>query len=653
MGTLRHNPGLALLFIASLAAAQVIETVIQAKDLAGRVAVRVEARTAFEEFRASHDGSWRVWWDQTTGAARTLWGGPEGTPGAEPAETARLFLLQTAGIFQLRRDLGDLSLGRPIVHEGLTRVLFAQQLGGLPVEGGEVLVLLDGQGLVRSVASHYRPFLAPSNRFLLNGSQARDIAARYLQNRLRSVGEAVGDPPIPVVHPSDGSGRFAWRWIGDTRIPSESWKIVVDAETGRILDAQDLVKREETLRGSGRVFKTQRDAVRGLARTATLKHLLETRRGSLAGLYTEVRDAQGLPVFEPGLRFLYDPVLAADAFDQVQGYYAVTLAGDWFRRRFGLGPLGIPTIVNVEEIGCGAEFRSNCPGSGGPCLRFGDRSLANDGVDLVRDLDVVFHEYTHAALVSAGFPGGGPIGEALHEAVADYCAGTYAANSCIAEQASPSCWNVPCLRNVDNLNHYPEDVHPSDPHITGLIWSGLLWDIRQAVGSTKADRLAWWSTVSLGSDPGLLEALVALMETEAERHRGRSLWRLVGLGASRGLSGPDFDDSYLGWLFFGRGSAHTLGEVLRPGYAVWFAFITDSERAASITVSATGRSVLQPDFTLWDVFGNRLPAPVTRTPRLARLTRFPLPKVKENLYILKLVGLSGTTGQFNLQLSVR
>lgn len=44
------------------------------------------------------------------------------------------------------------------------------------------------------------------------------------------------------------------------------------------------------------------------------------------------------------------------------------------------------------------------------------------------------------------------------------------------------------MRRVDTNLHYPEDLN-GRVHHDGQIWSGALWDIRNALGNTKADRI--------------------------------------------------------------------------------------------------------------------------------------------------------------------
>jgi len=129
-------------------------------------------------------------------------------------------------------------------------------------------------------------------------------------------------------------------------------------------------------------------------------------------------------------------------------------------------------------------------------LRFG-----KGGVDDAEDAEVILHEYGHAIQDSQMTPFGnfglseetGAIGEGF----GDYWAVTV--SDVIASTPDPACvadWDsvsytrdAPhCLRRVDLNLHYPEDLN-GRVHHDGQIWSRALWDIRNALGHTKADTI--------------------------------------------------------------------------------------------------------------------------------------------------------------------
>ncbi|NUS57043.1 MAG: bacillolysin, partial [Streptomycetaceae bacterium] len=90
----------------------------------------------------------------------------------------------------------------------------------------------------------------------------------------------------------------------------------------------------------------------------------------------------------------------------------------------------------------------------------------------------------------------GAIGEAFGDylavAVTSWATGTptRTPEPCVADWDSVSYTSGPthCLRRLDGTKHYPEDVR-GEVHADGEIWSRALWDIRQALGDSKASTL--------------------------------------------------------------------------------------------------------------------------------------------------------------------
>ena len=110
---------------------------------------------------------------------------------------------------------------------------------------------------------------------------------------------------------------------------------------------------------------------------------------------------------------------------------------------------------------------------------------------------MILHEYGHAIHVSQNFDFGGE--EAARSARASATTGRSTSPIIIAPTPDEPCvadWDstsytssVPhCLRRVDTNLHYPADLN-GEVHHDGQIWSRALWDIRNALGPTKADTI--------------------------------------------------------------------------------------------------------------------------------------------------------------------
>ncbi|MGH3092533.1 MAG: hypothetical protein ACRDOG_09460 [Gaiellaceae bacterium] len=81
-----------------------------------------------------------------------------------------------------------------------------------------------------------------------------------------------------------------------------------------------------------------------------------------------------------------------------------------------------------------------------------------------------------------------------------------------------------CLRRVDEDLRYPEDLD-GRVHHDGQIWSGALWDIRQALGHVRADTIVLEGQFDFPGTtmPDLARSTVAAAE------------RLYGTGTARAV----------------------------------------------------------------------------------------------------------------------
>ena len=214
--------------------------------------------------------------------------------------------------------------------------------------------------------------------------------------------------------------------------------------------------------------------------------------GSLSGPYVTVKSSTG-----PAAQVVDGAVPAFhrddDRFEQVMGYYWVNQAQAYLQS-LGFGSTLPP--VNQRQI----ELRINQSGHDNSFFRNDQANitLGKGGVDDGEDAEVIVHEYGHSVQDSQvpGF-GTSPEAGAMGEGFGDYLAvavsswqtgrPTLTPEACVADWDSTSYTRATphCLRRLDGTKHYPEDV-VGEVHADGEIWSRALWDIRQALGDTKA-----------------------------------------------------------------------------------------------------------------------------------------------------------------------
>jgi len=218
-----------------------------------------------------------------------------------------------------------------------------------------------------------------------------------------------------------------------------------------------------------------------------------TSPAALSGAYVTVKSDTGPAAANTGSGFVF--TRDQDQFEQVMAYYWITQAQRYIQ---SLGFGSTLPAVNRRQVG----VRINQFGGDNSFFRDTktDITLGKGGVDDAEDAEVIVHEYGHSvqdAQVS-GFGTSADAG-AIGEGFGDYLA--VAVSSAVAPTPDEACvadWDstsytvtVPhCLRRVDGTKRYPEDLaSPREVHADGEIWSGALWDIRQALGARLADTI--------------------------------------------------------------------------------------------------------------------------------------------------------------------
>lgn len=268
-------------------------------------------------------------------------------------------------------------------------------------------------------------------------------------------------------------------------------------------------------------------ALQAAYRQVTLRDL--DGSGFLRGKWATVVSETGNPAYSPTNTFLFNR--SQDEFEQVMAYYWITESQRYIQR-LGFGTPGgrrpvnmEPQDVRINQWGADNSFQTNHPKDE---MRFG-----KGGVDDAEDAEVILHEYGHAiqdaqvpnygASLEAGSIGEG-FGDYWAVTVSQVVAGPGALNdpACVADWDSVSYTRGPvhCLRRVDTDKHYPADIE-GEVHADGELWSRALWDIRGALGATRADTLILEAHFSFAPDTSFSAAAAATVAT-AQRLYGAS-----------------------------------------------------------------------------------------------------------------------------------
>jgi hypothetical protein len=492
--------------------------------------------------------------DPETGRLARLSGRFETGP-LKGEEAARDFLSRYSELFLFQHDLDDLKTARLNEDRGGLVVTFEEEHRGVPVFGATVLVGFDPQGAIRLVRSHYAPSLSLDTTPRLSRPQAIAAAEAFLDASFRAgpstsrLVVAWGDKDHPGAH-------LAWEVGGYLRSPLGDWHLFVDAGTGEVVLALDLLKRSASPCvpcnpsvdfQCGLVFHENpvdlfdnpslRDInnVDAAQAGCHLSHLTSAIR--LDGLYanTSITSSRISPPYS-------SPRSASQrGVDEVTVYYHLDRAKGY------LDSLGFPGVMSFS---INADAHDSTLGDNSHYVPSGDYlEFGEGGVDDAQDPDIVYHEYGHA-IQDNQVPGYGSTDEggATGEGFGDYWASALTDDSAAAPlgAACVGSWDATsynpytgssgtgCLRRVDGLKEYPRDF-VWEVHDDGEIWSSALWGLRSLMAPAAADALIIKAHTFLTSGARFIDAADALLAADAALNSGANAAAIHGAMAARGI----------------------------------------------------------------------------------------------------------------------
>jgi Zn-dependent metalloprotease len=260
---------------------------------------------------------------------------------------------------------------------GGRHVRFRRDYQGMPVLGGDFVVHTAADGrFIGATVSQQQPIALPRAAKV---SRGQAIAAAGLgRSSARQVVDAFAGAPV-----------LAWEVTGATR------QAVVDATTGRVRRAYDLVQTAEA--GTGHGLQVGDVPLSTTKKDDGTYTLIDPDRGG-----NTVRDAQnkyysgkpyGFAEFTDTDDVWGDGTRADRASGAVDVHYGLARTWDYFRDTFGRNGVGddgkgLTAYVHYDVDEANASFSSQCN-----CLKFGDGA---PGAKPFTSQDVVAHEMAHA-----------------------------------------------------------------------------------------------------------------------------------------------------------------------------------------------------------------------------------------------------------------
>jgi MYXO-CTERM domain-containing protein len=504
---------------------------------------------------AGRPRAWQALWNRDTLAPVRILGAGLPAPGVGADDDAAL--AHARATLDAHRDLlapgtraTDLELATNEADAGLRTVTFLQRVpvagaGLVPVVGGRLGFRYEHDRLVVLAAETFPAEPLPAPR--LDAAAAVAAATAWIAADHGTA--TLFEPPALVALPLVGSGpvtvRGAYRVVLEASAPRARWAVYVDAVSGAPLGREDQLRFDQAsvlFDAPVRAPQLGRQSYPAplLALVVDGAPLQTDAGGDLAwtssgapaavamdtvGPLVHVQNQAGLDATATltgtdGTPILWS--LASDEYGDAQ-LTSFIHAGLIKEHARGIAPamsfLGAQLQVRPNEddpLGCNAFWD-------GYALNFLKQSsnCNNSG----RVADVVYHEFGHAFHQHAVIPGAGALDPALGEAAGDTMAVSYTHDPGMARGFYLV--GDGALRQLDDLRRWPEDIN-MDPHETGIIWGGAMWDLRtyliadlgDAAGNALTDQLYYQALRRSSDIPSTYAELLAADDDDGDLANG-------------------------------------------------------------------------------------------------------------------------------------
>jgi len=507
-------------------------------------------------FRAAAGGTWNAQWNTNTGTLSRIEGSGwlfEGSV-ADPtlAQNAAQFVLdQHIDLFGPGSTSTDFSLIANDLDTGLRTVVFQQTHLQVPVVGGSVTFSFKNDRLF-AVRSKAFPNVSTSS-FAKNNLprfNARQNAARWLAEDLQAetAAELPGDP---VILPIFRDGRFTYRTVLDTTVDAKHevirWRVYLDAG-----DASVVAREPKVMFESAQILLDipERHPFDG-ARIDVPADLLDIVVDGNTGTTNENGNFSwnaGTVLLEAGLNDVRGPDVRVTNQSGTDADLSVNVSdGDTVRWGFP-NDEGLDAQITTFAAGRLAKQRARviAPNLGwlndtlrayvnltdGNCNAFSDGTTINfyaEGGGCANTgqlVDVVLHEFGHSFHFHSIIQGAGAWDSSLSEGASDYFAATIVNDPDMGRGFFRD--NGPLRRLDPNQDAiWPDDIG-NDPHTTGLIFGGAMWDLRkllinslgQAEGVAHTDWLLYQALRRADDIPATYAEIIAADDDDGDISNG-------------------------------------------------------------------------------------------------------------------------------------
>lgn len=464
------------------------------------------AASAWAQWTADAGGEWRALWDADTAVPSRIYGSGIAVPGsmrsaASAAEAAYRALSKHIDLLAPGASVESFELVTNQVFGGMRTVGFEQRHDGLEVIGGQLSFRFKNDRLF-VVASEALPHvrIEPVRR-AVDAATAKRNAGKWIVDSFGStvtIGEREGPFVLPLLR---RGGQVDYpvvvRVVVNANNPIGKWNVYLDARDGApIAREQTLMFADGTIEyntpvrhpGDTRVNVAAAHAsaiVEGVTVASSATGEL-TWTGTVAtdvqigvvGTYVRVINDAGAELtaefsLAPGATHTID--LRDDEMPDAQiiSYVAANRAKD--RARL-LAP-GMRWL-DEDQIQTTVNMNGNCNAfSDGDSINFFRASSRCENTG--RLPDVVYHEFGHSFHAHALIRGVGRFDTSLSEGASDYFSADITGDPGMGRGFFRSNQALRHLDDPSDERVWPDDI--GEPHQTGIIFGGAMWDLRKAL----------------------------------------------------------------------------------------------------------------------------------------------------------------------------
>jgi hypothetical protein len=493
---------------------------------------------------------------------KEIWGFRLPAASGHPQAVARRTLSVNASRLGLDGLMHSLRLRRIIRSLGAWHVIFSQRHLGKYIHRAYVTVHMDSSRAVYLIKSRAVPrqLLPDVDTARVGVRRARERALRAIRRRADVVRTIDHDE---VWYPVRTRLHLAHKFRFHRNSPAEDWIVYIDANTGDVLMKYDNLSEAGAkalvfvpnpvvaLGGWKSLLDEDGQPVARVPSTAySPVRLLDLERsGALDGSRVSTALTRNR-VRRRDLDFRCRS--HQQGFEEVMVYYHLDRAIRYVESMGYRGPRAVftePLTVNARATRDDNSWYS--PGTRSLGFGIGDVDDAEDG-------ETILHEFGHA-IQDAICPDFGQSQEAaaMGEGFGDYFAASFFADRKTKGRSAlinaVMTWDgilfgdtlhkdrAPCVRRVDEQITYESFDHSAraDEHDNGEIWSATLWEIWNAIGRAKADRIIVESHFQLDGFCTFAKGARAILDADRNLYNRRHLKKLRTIFQRRGIGPVD------------------------------------------------------------------------------------------------------------------